>query len=195
MHNFSDYELLIAENFEAAFTVLYNRYWEGLYKKALTKFGNDADAQDAVQEVFISLWKNRKTIDASNTIAPYLFVALKYCIIKKIYRKSKKGILVPLSIQLLEESVSSEENDFQVKELQSLILSELNHLPAKMRLVYDLSRVENLRTAEIAKKLNISEQTVKNTLTTALKRLRRRIAHYSHLLLSFTAIQFFYLLK
>jgi RNA polymerase sigma-70 factor (family 1) len=177
MDNRTDAELLVGEDSQSAFTVIYNRYWERLYKKALVRFGNDADAQDTVQEVFISLWRNRHTIDASNTLSPYLFAALKYSIIKRIYRKTRRGEQVPLSLELMERSGTQEDDQFLVKELQTAILQELDHLPARMRQVYDLSRVENLRTSEIAERLNISEQTVKNTLTTALKRLRQRISH------------------
>ncbi|MEP7141409.1 MAG: sigma-70 family RNA polymerase sigma factor [Ferruginibacter sp.] len=191
MENFSDTDLLVAEDSHTAFAIIYNRYWERLYKKALVRFGNDADAQDAVQEVFISLWRNKHTIEAANTLSPYLFAALKYCIIKKIYRKAKKGEYVTLSLSVLEKFGGYEENQFQLKELQSVLRKELDNLPTKMRRIYDLSRVENLRTTEIAEQLHISEQTVKNTLTTALKRLRKRIAHYADFLLQIAGILFF----
>lgn len=177
MKNCTDAELLMAEDTESAFTIIYHRYAERLYKKALVRFGNDPDARDTVQEVFISLWRNKHTIDASGTLSPYLFAALKYAIIKKIYRKARQGEQVPLSAELLGRSKMVEEDLFGVKELQAVIYRELNHLPLRMRQVYDLSRVEHLRTWEIADRLKISEQTVKNTLTSALKRLRQRISH------------------
>lgn len=183
MENFSDTDLLIAEDSHTAFTIIYNRYWDRLYKKALVRFGDDADAQDTVQEVFISLWRNKLTIDAPHTLAPYLFAALKFAIIKKVYQNAKLGKFTALSIDRLEEYCLSGEDQFQVKELQSVILHELDNLPVKMRRIYDLSRVENMRTAEIAEQLNISEQTVKNTLTTALKRLRNRLTHYANFFL------------
>jgi RNA polymerase sigma-70 factor (ECF subfamily) len=173
----TDAELLRAEDTESAFTIIYNRYAERLYKKALVRFGNDPDARDTVQEVFISLWRNKHTIDASGTLAPYLFAALRYAVIKKIYRKARHGELVPLSAELPGKSKMTEDDLFGVKELQAVICRELNHLPVRMRQVYDLSRVEDLRTREIADRLKISEQTVKNTLTSALKRLRQKISH------------------
>lgn len=177
MENCTDAELLMAEDAPSAFSIIYNRYWERLYKKAVVRFGNDADAEDTVQEVFISLWRNKDTVDAANTLSPYLFTALKYSIIKRIYRKTRKGEQVPLSLELLERSETQSDDQILVKELQTIIGKELDQLPTKMRQVYDLSRVEHLRITEIAERLNISEQTVKNTLTTALKRLRQRISH------------------
>ena len=184
MKNLSDDKLLIAEDSNAAFSILYNRYWEPLYKKALVRLGNEADAQDAVAEVFISLWRNRQTIDASNSLANYLFAALKYCIIKKVYRKARQGICVPLSVKILEENFYTDEDHIQFRELQTVIANEINNLPPKMRRIYNLSKVSHLKPAEIAEQLHLSEQTVKNTLTTALKRLRQKIAQYSNMLFS-----------
>ena len=179
LENWTDNELLGSTDDHAAFGVLYNRYWEPLYKKALQRLGNSADAKDAVQEVFVSLWRNKTSIIRDTSIAPYLFTALKYCIIKKVYRKAKKGILVPLSAEQLERIEITTEELFQYKELQALLASEVAILPARMQEIYRLSRVENLQIAEIADRLNVSEQTVKNTLTTALKRLREKLSHYS----------------
>lgn len=176
--NLTDKALLVSTDDHAAFRILYSRYWESLYKKAICRLGNGDDAQDAVQEVFISLWRNRETIQCGETLAPYLFTALKYSVIKQVYRKSKKGILMPLSADELERTAITTEELFQYKELQAVLASEVAELPEKMQEIYRLSRIENLQIAEIARRLNISEQTVKNTLTTVLKRLRERLSHY-----------------
>jgi len=176
----TDKALLSDANEQEAFRVIYNRYWEPLYKKALYYLRNNADAEDGVQEIFISLWRNKKTIDASNNLSAYLFAALKYYIIKQVYRKAKKGIYIPL-IKELELTEFTTEEIICFKETQATIATEIAELPHRMQQVYQLSRDNNLPVAEIAKQLNISEQTVKNTLTTTLKRLRQKLEH-SHLL-------------
>jgi RNA polymerase sigma-70 factor (family 1) len=175
----SDKALLIAVDEHSAFRILYNRYWESLYKKALYRLGNSEDAQDAVQEVFISLWRNRETIQFEGTLSPYLFTALKYCVIKKVYQNAKKGIPLPLSVDELECTGLTTEELLQYKEMQAIIAIEVNKLPQRMQEIYRLSRMEDLQIAEIAEQLNISEQTVKNTLSTALKRLRERLTRYT----------------
>jgi RNA polymerase sigma-70 factor (ECF subfamily) len=183
LEDLSDKTLLEAADEYAGFRILYSRYWECLYKKAFHRFGNSADAQDAVQNIFISLWRNRQTIEIEETLAPYLFTALRYYIIKQVYRKAKKGIYTSLSIENLERTELTTEELLQYKELQSIIDGEVNELPERMKEIYRLSRVENLQITEIAIKLSISEQTVKNTLATALKRLRKNLSHYSCLLI------------
>ena len=179
--NISDKMLLEDVDEQASFRILYNRYWEALYKKAFHRFGNSDDAEDAVQEIFISLWRNKNTIQIEDTLAPYLFSALKYYIIKQVYLKAKKCIQVTLSTENLEHFEFTTEELLQYKELQLVIANEVNGLPERMREIYRLSRVENLQNAEIAATLKVSEQTVKNTLTTALKRLRESLSKYNGL--------------
>ncbi len=179
LEKLEDKYLLTATDEQMAFRMLYDRYWEPLYKKARFRLGEDADAQDVVQEVFISLWRNRRTIIVKDSLSNYLFSALKYAIIKQVYRKAKKGVHLPLSVEDLERTALSTEEILQYKELQAFIANKVAELPERMQEIYHLSRVEHLQTFEIAKRLNISEQTVKNTLTTTLKRLREKLDTYA----------------
>lgn len=179
MHQLTDKALLIADDEQEAFRLLYDRYWEVLYGKALHRIGNDADAQDVVQEVFISVWRNKNTIQTKDSLSTYLFTALKYCIIKRVYRQAKKGIVLPLSVEDLEKSELTADELLRYKELQSVVADVVAGLPERMQEIYRLSRTDNLSIQEIAQKLNLSEQTVKNTLSEALKRLREKLTHYA----------------
>ena len=178
MQNMIDKLLLTASDEQTAFRVLYDRYWKLLYTKALNRLGNDADAQDAVQEVFISCWRNKSSIIVEESLLPYLLTAIKYCIIRKVHRASRKGIIFPLSLSALEQTELTVEEFVNFKELQELIDKEVKLLPQRMQEIYKLSRVEQLRNAEIAERLHITEQTVKNTLGSALKKLRFRLSHF-----------------
>ena len=111
----NDRFLLTAADEQRAFKVFYDRYWEPLYRKALSRLGTSEDAQDTVQEVFISLWRNRNNIEIENTLSPYLFTALRYCIIKRVYRNAKKGLLVPLSAEELNDGDSNSAEIFEYK--------------------------------------------------------------------------------
>jgi len=62
------------------------------------------------------------------------------------------------------------------KELAALIESEVVKLPHKMREIFELSRKSNLKNAQIAEKLGISEKTVRNQLSLALKTLRSKLS-------------------
>lgn len=177
LKSLTDKALLKAVDEQFAFRVLYDRYWEPLYIKALRRLHNEEDAQDLVQGIFISLWRNRAEIQVEETLAPYLFTALKYAIIKVVYKKAQKGKLLPLSIADLEKYTTAANPELEYKELKATIDHEVAGLPDRMREIYQLSRVKHLRNAEIAAMLNISEQTVKNTLSVTLKRLRSKLLH------------------
>jgi len=126
LQNMTDKALLADANEQEAFKVIYDRYWEPLYKKASLYLKNDADAEDGVQEIFISLWRNKNTIDASNNLSAYLFTALKYYVIKQVYRKAKKGIYVPLSVKELELTELTANEIIYFKEMQTLIATEIS---------------------------------------------------------------------
>jgi RNA polymerase sigma-70 factor (ECF subfamily) len=175
----SDKDLLVSDNEEAAFRVLYNRYWELLYRKAFSRLGNRSDAEDMVQEIFITVWRNRQSISPEPTLAPYLLTAVKYAIIKKVYREGRKGIIVPLSINELEQTGITEEDLIYYRELQGALSKEIASLPDRMQQIYRLNRMDHLQVAEIATRLNLSEQTVRNTLSIAVKRLREKLSDFS----------------
>jgi RNA polymerase sigma-70 factor (family 1) len=175
----SDKVLLTADDEQAAFRVLYDRYWQPLYHKALQRLGSDADAQDMVQEVFISCWNNRRHIEIADSLAAYLFTALKYCILKRIVRRAGRGLHSALDLDELEQTDLSTEEFLRYRELQGLIAREVEALPERMRTIYKMSRVEQLPIAEIAGQLGLSPQTVKNTLHLILKRLRKRLGRHA----------------
>ncbi len=179
MHNMTDKDLLSSSAEEAAFRVLYERYWELLYRKAYSRLGNSSDAEDIVQDLFVTVWRNRQSIDPQPDLTPYLFTALKYAIIKKVYREARKGILLPLSVNELETIGITEEDLLHYRDLHMALSKVISTLPKRMQQIYRLNRIEQVQVGEIALQLNLSEQTVRNTLHTAVKRLREKLADFS----------------
>ena len=176
--------MLVAEDNESAFKVLYERYWQPLYARALARLDSTL-AQDVVQEIFISLWRNKDRIVIEDSLSPYLFTALRYSIIKKVYREAKKGLILPLNVAELDNTPVTNADQLEYKEMKQALEGEIAILPHRMQEIYKLSRINNLDIDEIAERLNLSRQTVKNTLTTTLKRLRRKLSEFASLLLWF----------
>jgi RNA polymerase sigma factor (sigma-70 family) len=77
------------------------------------------------------------------------------------------------------------------KELQHALSVAVNHLPAKMKEIYLLSRQQHKTIAEIAQELSLSEQTVKNQLSKALLRLRMHLKEATVIPLLFPGIVYF----
>lgn len=174
-------ELVQSDN-HFAFTILVDRYWEELYRHTWLKIKNEDEAKDIVQDIFLGLWKNRLTIttDEKDSIAPYLFKAAKYSVINYFTRP---GILVAQENELhaafeFPSSVKTDDQ-FLLKELQEIVDNEVNNLPERLQLPYRLSREQQLTIKEIAVQLCLSEQTVKNNISSALHKIRFRIGEYN----------------
>ncbi len=75
------------------------------------------------------------------------------------------------------DSVTSDSH-LMTRELESIVMQEINKLPEKMKEIFLLSREEMLSNEEIASRLNISSKTVRNQLSTALQRIRLTVKTY-----------------
>ncbi|ATL45843.1 hypothetical protein COR50_00965 [Chitinophaga caeni] len=165
---------------EAAFAMLFERYWEVSLREALLKTGSEQDAMDCVQELFIKLWNNRAQISIQSSFKGYLLTALKHRVISYYRSKDAREHLASSVANLPggEDSVNHSHHVLQAKEVAVLIESEVSRMPSKMQQVYRFSREGGLSSAQIAQQMGISEQTVKNQLTTALKRLKIKVVQY-----------------
>lgn len=161
----------------AAFSFLFERYWEEMFVMAFRRLADEATAKDIVQNIFIQTWENRLQITVGETLRPYLFTALKYSVIRHIYRVARHGTSdLPLSLHSLPVETGDHEGDLQEFEaLQKKLQSEIAGMPDRMREVFILRHEQELSIKEIALRLSVSEQTVKNQLHSALKRLRFRL--------------------
>lgn len=184
MKHKSDSDLLefVKKDNHMAFTELVNRYWKNLYKHVYLKIKDGDETQDIVQELFLSLWKNRMNIvcDEKQSLSSYLYKAAKYASINYF---SRPGVTLT-GANILEQMLSfpsSEHSDERVlyKELHNLVNVELNELPERLQVPYRMSREQNMTIREIAIRLSLSEQTVKNNITAALHRIRFRLGKYN----------------
>jgi RNA polymerase sigma-70 factor (ECF subfamily) len=161
----------------AAFETLYNRYWKSLYTRACQRVDAD-DAKDLVQEVMLSLWRRRQEIPVfkEGEFAKYLHAAIKYRVISH-YAFSTAEIKKLALFDVLDSQESTDR--LETKELTANIAAAVGQLPTRMQQIFRMSREEDLSIAQIARKLNLSEQTVKNQLTEALRRMRSSLKNSS----------------
>ncbi|MFX1705582.1 sigma-70 family RNA polymerase sigma factor [Chitinophaga sp. CC14] len=187
MEKLSDHRLLllIQKGNHAAFTMLVRRYWECIYDYTRSRIKQQVDAQDIVQDIFVGCWSNREKlyVGESGRFSSYLYQAARYAIIDYF---SKPGITIYNDI-LLESATdqqmeSNSETRLYMKELELHLRQEVEQLPDRLKMPYLLSREGNLSMKDIAGKLSLSEQTVKNNITLALRILRKRLHENEHYL-------------
>jgi RNA polymerase sigma-70 factor (ECF subfamily) len=152
-----------------AFEQIYLRYWNKLLAIAYGHIKNKPAAEEAVQDVFMSLW-DRRTDLVIESLPAYLATAVKFAVFKQILRERRRQTL--LSEHYNPATVYVEEVNIQAKFLSEYMQGIIEHLPEKCRLVFKYSREEGLAIPDIARKMNISGKTAEAHLTKALKILR-----------------------
>lgn len=169
-----------------AFTQIYEAYADRLYSFVLKQLKNRALAQDIVQDTFLRLWDNRSQLHSLGSLQALLFTIAKHQVID-YFRKQVN------ELQFEDFMDFCESNATDVSPEEILLYDEfLQHLSKSKELlsqreceIYELSREKNIPIKKIAEQLNLSEQTVKNYLTTALKSLRSELAKYNFLFIFF----------
>jgi RNA polymerase sigma-70 factor (ECF subfamily) len=177
MKNLNDAELLslVKKDDEKAFETLVYRYNITLYKFIYARVRDEHDTKDLLQEVFISFWKNRQNIITADRIISYLTRAAYYAVID--WQIQHKKVLARQSILLEKDEPTTFPIEDQLisLELRQEVDTEVAKMNDTMRKVFISSRWEAKSIREVAEEHGLSEQTVKNYISLALKRIRLRL--------------------
>jgi RNA polymerase sigma-70 factor (family 1) len=165
---------------EEAFTYIYNTYKKQVFLYAKRFVEQVSDAEDLTAEAFIKMWQRKEQFDTTDGIAAFLHVTIRnscYNFLRHagVKRDNEKELL-----QILQSEEQAE--PFEIEkvriELVNMIYQEVEKLPAKMKEVFLLSYREGLKPAQIAERLQISVQTVKNQRVTAVRVLKEALQNY-----------------
>jgi RNA polymerase sigma-70 factor, ECF subfamily len=181
---YTDSELihLLRADDTTAFSEIYVRYGERLYKQAYHVLRNREDARDIVQDIFTSLWNKRVELQINN-LAGYLYIANRNQVIKLMTHKKISSVYFDWLQTMTDDGVDIADHAIQEKQLQELVEGEVGKLPSKMQLVFNLSRKAHLSHKEIAAKLHLSEATVKTQVKNALRILRSKLEAFLYVIL------------
>jgi len=174
----------------AAFDAIYNKYCHKLHEFVLRYLKQDEDAEEIVQEVFIKIWESRDNINIYLSFESFLFTIAYNASISLLRKrvnetKSREYLRSLQRINTTEDTIE----EIHFNELNSKLQSLVNQLTPRKKEIFILSRNEGFTHKEIAQKLNISENTVKNHLVTTLKFLKSNI--YSSLTASLLSLCLF----
>lgn len=180
MGHLSDQELIEAINQSdyAAFTQLYEQYWEKLLKIAIKKTGGADNAMDAVQDLFVDIWHKRSSLSVRKSVEVYLVSSLYFKIFMQFRERGLAKRHIDNYARFLEQStddVHYAEADYEVQyeQLIDRISEVVDAMPERMKVVFELKYSKALTNQEISDVLGISIQTVKNQLSKALDLLRK----------------------
>lgn len=182
---YTDQELLalIKAGDYAAFTELYRRHADALYGAAYNILRDREGCRDVIQDIFIWFWQSRSQLEIVNCRA-YLLTAVKFKTANYIRdNKIGKGFFTELStIDVID---NNEVAAMEVRELSAFIKGLADQLPGRYGEIFRLSRYQQLSNKEIALQMGISEKTVENQMTIALKKLKEKLGPHSAFLFFF----------
>lgn len=164
----------IAAGSEAAFAVLFKQVVPVLQPSVYKIVDSEEGMQEVIQETFIRIWLHRDQLPELEKPLHWIFrVAANesYTWLRKqaIRRKHTDGYAEELTADSA-QAIAPEL--LTLKETSLLVEQAVDRLPAQRKLIYQMSRQEGLKPAEIAEKLNLSPGYVRNALVVALQSIR-----------------------
>lgn len=162
--------IAIGDNDYISYNKLFNRYYGRLCQYVYGLLMDRNDAEDVVQELFLTLWKNRERIEIKENVSGYLYRMAKHLALNYMRSKVQTGSLPENQEVLL---LSYEDNRLETEEFRVALYECIDRLPDRSREVLLLHRVKGLKQKEIAEKLSISVKTIKNQIWTSLQKLKK----------------------
>ncbi len=160
--------------FEGVFRELYSPL-AGYANKII----NDNDkAEEIVQEVFYTIWKNRERLIITTSLKSYLYKSVQNSCLQIIQHESVKDKYKQFVINRDTDKQPSPDAELELKEINKAINRTLASLPERCRQIFKMNRFEGLKYREIADKLSISQKTVEANISKALKHLRKNLQQY-----------------
>lgn len=164
---------LAVQDNEKAVEILYALYFEKLYAFALSYIKQKELAEEIVEDVFVKFWCNRKAALQINNLTIYLYKAIKNTALnelEKLTRTAGNGYLDVADYDAPSTS-SSPLEQLILTEMTQAMLTAIEALPTRCRLIFKLIREDGLSYKEAADVLNVSVHTVNNQMAIAVKRI------------------------
>lgn len=160
---------------KAALSEIFLEYHDDLFRYGLKLSGNENLVKDAIQDLFLKLWKNRSNLKPVEILKPYLFKSLRNHLIDSL-ELTKSLITIEDDFEHPFEIVYSAE-DFVInaqvtEDLHRQVITSLNKLMPRQREAIYLRYFEELDFETIAAVMDVNVQSVRNTLHRGISALR-----------------------
>jgi len=176
IHNENELFIGISQGDEAAFSTCYAEYGRMLMPFLIKLVGSRDSAEEIIQEVFLRVWLHRDRLAEVEHPKSWLFRVAANTGRNWLKRKMLAEQHLQAQGQKPESMEDGMAEGLDLRSVANLIQQTIQSFPPQRKLIYQMSREEGLKPAEIAARLEISVSTVKNTLLSAIKAIRERIA-------------------
>jgi len=166
-----------------SFKAIFNEYYQPLCHLSEHYLEDKDEAKEVVQDAFLKLWEIRHDLNPDSNLRNFLFTLVKNNCLNILKRRQillkhhEKIRWIEMHYQY--ESLSRLDDDYlEFNELKDKIDLAIRNLPDHCRIVFEMSRFEDLKNREIAEKLGVTQKTVEAHLTKAIKILRLELKDY-----------------
>ena len=177
----------IAAGNEVVFGKFVHQLYQRLFPYTITLVRSEMEADDVLQEAFLKIWLHRSSLSNVENPAGWVYTIIANTAANHLRSRIRHELKVK---KFNMQAVVSEEivGEIDAKFTQTLIDEAVNQLPEKRKLVFLLSKKEGLSRKEIAKQLNISENTVRNQLSEAIHSVHQHLQRKNDSVFSFLVI-------
>ncbi|MCB0661920.1 MAG: RNA polymerase sigma-70 factor [Saprospiraceae bacterium] len=168
---------LLQQDPEKGIELIFRKYFPYVVNIVYRVSNDSGLAEDIAQDVFFELWKKKENLKITSSLKPYLRRAainktLNY------FRDRKINFASDEQLPSLSTGDPKAQQKMEAEEMEEKITNLIDQLPQRCRVIFILSRYEELSYREIAEKLEISDKTVENQISKALKFLRENLAGF-----------------
>lgn len=166
----------LARGEQAAFAELYDACADRLYPFLVTMLGSRSDADDALQETFVRLARNRAKLANVDNLTAYLFTVARNEALRLLERRERLR-LQSGNQELTERAAQSDSPD---TESLAALAAAIAGLPVEQREIVELKSSGQLTFREIAEVLAVPQGTVATRYRAALARLKEQLTRRCH---------------
>lgn len=188
MNNESCLLRAVADGDQQAFRSLVEAYWSQVFGNTLALVRSTAIAQELTQDIFLKIWTQREKLATVHSFVHYVYVIGRNQVISAMRKKIAETVSV--EDEDLAECLFVPDLQFEFKETYNLIWEGVELLTPRQKLIFKMSRLQDLSHEEIAERLNLSKNTVKVHMVAALNALRVYIREHVGQLLTLVLLFF-----
>lgn len=181
MNGLTDTELAkeIQKGSEVAFKEIYDRYHVQMYYIAKRYVKRSTIAEDAVQDVFVKLWRKRESLVVTKSIKGFLFTVLKNHLLNKLRDNKHEIVSIVEEDQQKFQSKRLTDDDLLYKEYHNILERGIAELSDRKREVFELRTKSGHTNSEVAKILKIDIKTVKTHFYLSSRFIRAYLKKYT----------------
>ena len=161
----------------ASFNMIFRRFYAPMVRFCFRFVADQDVAAELVQDFFVKLWSGRDKLNISSSFEAYMMRSVQNAALTYI-NKERLHAETNLRIFSEEGQATDPSEELQSKNLEADYRKIIAAMPEKRREVFMASRIDGLKYAEIAEKLNLSQKTVEAHMSAAIKQMKEGLKDY-----------------